>query len=235
MRAILALAAVSLAVSLLVASASAGQHGGSSRLQAMVHLDTAHDSADTRAIDEMLRGPSGRERRWTRQPSLVVITTVLEFDGLLEPDYAAAAEPLPAADAQELAADLTAGLDMLTGGRFVAFDGIEYESAEPGARIPVMRPGQIVVARFRGMHEALKGVGFGGRTTLPDGTITSGIVMLDSEYDQTDHLRRLLRIHELGHALGYNHVESQRSIMNPTLGSDLTEFDKRVALIAFRQ
>ena len=58
--------------------------------------------------------------------------------------------------------------------------------------------------------------------------------MLDSEYDRTGGaMRRLLRIHELGHALGFNHVTSRPSVMNPTLGSEPTDLDKRVALIAF--
>jgi predicted Zn-dependent protease len=48
-------------------------------------------------------------------------------------------------------------------------------------------------------------------------------------------MRRLLRIHELGHALGYNHVKSRRSIMNPTLGSEPTDFDRRAAMVAFRR
>jgi hypothetical protein len=225
-----------LALALLVASASAQQHVRSMALPVTgTTFVSPPESTEARAMDEMLRGTGGRERRWTHQPTLVVITSVLEFAGVLREDYTALDEGLQPTDAQELAADLTAGLGMLTGGRFLAFDGVWYEDAAPGSRVDVMREGQIVVARFRGVREALDGVGFGGRTTLPDGTITSGIVMLDSEYDRADRMRRLLRIHELGHALGYNHVESLQSIMNPTLGSGLTDFDKRVALIAFRQ
>lgn len=225
-----------LAVALLVASASAQQHVRSMALPVPATTVAAPpESTEARAMDEMLRGAGGRARRWTHQPSLVVITREMQFEGLLQDDYAALSDTLSATDAQELAADLTAGLGMLTGGRFLAFDGIYYEDAAPGSRVNVMRAGQIVVGRFRGVRKALDGVGFGGRTTLPDGTITSGIVMLDTEYDRSDRMRRLLRIHELGHALGYNHVESRASIMNPTLGSGLTEFDRRVALIAFRE
>ncbi len=49
---------------------------------------------------------------------------------------------------------------------------------------------------------------------------------LDREFDRDDSRRRLLRIHELGHALGYQHVESRTSIMNPSVGPEPTEFDR---------
>jgi hypothetical protein len=45
----------------------------------------------------------------------------------------------------------------------------------------------------------------------------------------------LLRIHELGHALGYKHVTARPSIMNPSLGVDVTEFDRHGAAIAFQR
>ena len=56
---------------------------------------------------------------------------------------------------------------------------------------------------------------------------------LDRDFDRDDNRRRLLRIHELGHALGYQHVESRSSIMNPSIGPEPTEFDRAGAVIAF--
>jgi hypothetical protein len=58
--------------------------------------------------------------------------------------------------------------------------------------------------------------------------------MLDDDFDRTSDRRRLLRTHELGHALGYNHVKSRASIMNPGIGSEPNAFDHQAALIAFR-
>ena len=72
------------------------------------------------------------------------------------------------------------------------------------------------------------------RKRLANGTITSGTVMLDEDYDRNTQQPRLLRMHELGHALGFNHVESLRSVMNPTVGTEPTDFDRRTARIAFR-
>jgi hypothetical protein len=45
----------------------------------------------------------------------------------------------------------------------------------------------------------------------------------------------LLRIHELGHALGYQHVTSRTSIMNPALGPEPSQFDREGAIIAFQR
>ena len=141
----------------------------------------------------------------------------------------------PPKEAEELASDLGAALEPMTAGVFDAFASVTFESASPRHTVSVARDRQIVVARFRGLRQSLDAVGYGGRTLRRDGSIASGTVMLDSEYDLTVGLRRLLRMHELGHALGYNHIASRRSIMNPTLGSDVTEFDRRAALVAFRR
>ena len=58
---------------------------------------------------------------------------------------------------------------------------------------------------------------------------------LDRDFDRGDARRRLLRIHELGHALGYQHVRSRTSIMNPAIGSEPTDFDRAGASIAFQR
>jgi hypothetical protein len=185
------------------------------------------------ALDEMLRGAAGRERRWAHRPHLIVVTSVLHFGDGIRPDYIATAETISHRDASGLADDLSGGLNVLTATAFDTFASVRYEAAAAGDRVRVLRDGVIVVARFRGIAEGLGAVGYGGRLARADGSIASGTVMLDSTYDRTDGLRRLLRLHELGHALGYNHVTSQPSIMNPILGSEPTDFDRRVALIAF--
>ena len=67
-----------------------------------------------------------------------------------------------------------------------------------------------------------------------DGSITGGTTFLDQAWI-VDSRRRLLRIHELGHALGYLHMTRRPSIMNPAIGPEPTEFDRAGAIIAFQR
>ena len=195
--------------------------------------DATVDAGDARAMDEMLHGTSGHERHWKQRPRLVVVTTVMAFADGAHQDYTAVDAQLTDTEAEQLVDDLTEGLTLLSGRTFDHFASVEIEHPRPGSAVRVSRAGEIVVGRFRGVRAILNAVGYGGRTARPDGTITSGTVMLDEQYDGTDRLRHLLRMHELGHALGYNHVASQRSIMNATLGAEPTDFDRKVARIAF--
>ena len=52
------------------------------------------------------------------------------------------------------------------------------------------------------------------------------LLMLDADFDRQSSQRFLLRTHELGHALGYHHVQSRPSVMNPRVGNAITEFDR---------
>jgi hypothetical protein len=222
-------AAVLLAVFTVVTSA---EHGAVTDTVVVDQGRTGID-ADAPAIDEMLRGTTGHERHWAQRPRLVVVTTVMAFADGPHQEFAAVDAQLSDAEARQLADDLTTGLTVLSGHTFEHFAAVSFETPRSGTQVRVSRPGEIVVGRFRGVRAALNAVGYGGRTARADGTITSGTVMLDEVYDGADRLRNLLRMHELGHALGYNHVQSQRSIMNATLGAEPTDFDRKVARIAF--
>jgi len=135
---------------------------------------------------------------------------------------------------QELVVDLTAALRVLTNNTFEQFAHVEYANVPAGSRASIVRQKQIVVGRYRGVRSLTHTLGFGGRRTRPDGTIFGAAVVLDSEFDRTSEMRRLLRTHELGHALGYNHVESRASIMNPRIGAEMTDFDRQIVRAAFQ-
>jgi hypothetical protein len=97
--------------------------------------------------------------------------------------------------------------------------------------VKVVRPGRIVVGRFQGVQAKTGNLGYGGRATR-NGVINGAAVILDADFDRTSDRRHLLRTHELGHALGYHHVQSQPSVMNPRVGSSLTDFDRAAIKLA---
>ncbi len=188
---------------------------------------------ESRAFNEMVFGQQAAALRWERVPELVVLTSVMRYERDRGTHYQATTQQLTDDEADALIADLSEALPMLTGDVFRGFAAVRRESPAPGAIVNVMRPGQIVVARYEGVRDQLATIGFGGRTTRSD-VIRAGSIILDSDFDRASPSRRLLRTHELGHALGYHHVHSRASIMNPQIGSEPTEFDLAVARAAFQ-
>ena len=188
---------------------------------------------DRYALDEMLRGSHDTALRWDRVPELVVLMPVMQYERSQGTQYRATGERLTEADAAQLVADLTAALAVLTDNAFQGFAAVRHETVAAGEVVNVMRQGQIVVARYNGVRDQLATIGFGGRSTRGS-TIRAGSIILDSDFDRTSDTRHLLRMHELGHALGYNHVQSRASIMNPKIGSEMTSFDRAAARIAFQ-
>ena len=194
---------------------------------------TASSALDATALDEMLRGTKGQMQRWTSAPELVVLESVMEYRSGDRADYPATADVLQDAEVSAMIEDLTGAIALLSGNTFKGFSAVKREHVSAGAPARITRPNQIVVGRYRGVQSQLKTIGLGGRSAKADGTITAAAILLDDEFDRTNSARRLLRMHELGHALGYNHVQSRTSIMNPRIGPEPTDFDRRAALIAF--
>lgn len=195
-------------------------------------LDDEHRT-DRYALDEMLRGTNETALRWDRVPELVVLLPVMQYEKSQGTQYRATPERLTEEEAAQLVADLTSALAVLTDNAFPGFSVVRHEMVAAGEVVSVMRPGQIVVARYNGVRDQLATVGFGGRSTRGS-TIRAGSIILDSDFDRNSGTRHLLRMHELGHALGYNHVQSRASIMNPRIGSEVTSLDRSAARIAFQ-
>jgi hypothetical protein len=193
----------------------------------------AKASPDEMALHEMLEGKSGRREAWASAPSLVIVSSVLDYEhGDMSTGFPAIDQSMNDEDVAQLKNDLTAAMNELTGGAFKNFRAVTVESARAGNAVKMVRPGQIVVARFRGVQKATGNLGYGGRLAH-DSTIVGGAVMLDAAFDRSSDQRQLLRTHELGHALGFNHVESRPSVMNARVGSSITEFDRLAIRTAF--
>ena len=183
----------------------------------------------------MLRDSSGRRQHWTSVPNLVMLTSVMEYRAGDSTDYVATSEVVNEEDTKSLVADLTAALRLLTNNTFEQFATIQYQTVPAGSNVNIVRPKQIVVGRYQGLRRLEKTIGFGGRRARRDGTIFGAAILLDSEFDRTSETRRLLRTHELGHALGFNHVNSRVSIMNPHIGPEVTTLDRQIVMLAFQR
>lgn len=191
-------------------------------------------SFDLESFDQMFR-PSGGLQRWTTRPTLVVLASVMTYVAGVRDEYIATSEQMTEEELSQMVADLTEGLGILTGGAFTSFAAVEIERPAVGVYASVARPGKIIVGRYNGIARLANTIGYGQWALASDGSVAGGAMFLDRDFDKNDGRRRLLRIHELGHALGYMHVVGRASIMNPALGPDVTDFDRAGALIAFQR
>jgi hypothetical protein len=192
-------------------------------------------SFDLTAFDEMVRTSNARLQRWTSQPSLIVLASVMLYRDGSGNDYNATSDQLLDTEVEQMVADLTDGLTLLTGQTYTSFASIAVERPSPGQRVTVARPGHIVVGEYKGIASIAGTIGYGTWAETTEGSVVAGAMFLDRDFDQNDGRRRLLRIHELGHALGFLHVTARPSIMNPSLGFEPTEFDRASAAIAFQR
>lgn len=191
-------------------------------------------SFDLTAFDEMFRS-SSRLLRWTDRPALVVLGSVMTFRQGGGDRFAATSRRVSDEDVAGIVTHLEEGLAALTGNTFTTFASVDVEHPAAGEQVSVQRNGKIVVGRYEGVESSGGAIGYGQWAEASNGAVTGGSMFLDDAFDRRDGRRRLLRIHELGHALGYTHVTSRDSIMNPTLGSEVMEFDRSGAIIAFQR
>ncbi|MEO7271791.1 MAG: hypothetical protein ABI211_07255 [Vicinamibacterales bacterium] len=192
-------------------------------------------SFDMTAFDEMFRAENARLQRWTVRPSLVIIASTMALGSLSAETFVASSEQMSADEVNQLVAHLTEGLSLLTGGAFTSFASVDVERPNAGEKVTPMRSGRITVGRYTGVVTAANTIGYGRWQAAGDGTVVGGGLFLDRDFDRNDARRRLLRIHELGHALGYQHVKARPSIMNASIGPEPTDFDRAGARIAFQR
>lgn len=185
------------------------------------------------AFDQMFRG-DGALHRWVTAPRLVVERRVLTYTGQGDDNYVATSELMSEADTQELVSDLTWALPQLTGGTFSAFAEVTFETPNEGDSVPVVRPGYVVVGRYKGLTTATSYWGYSRWAWDSAGEIVAGIMMLDADFEvSASSFHRSLHAHELGHALGYNHVSLRTSVMDSSGRTEPNAFDRDGSKIAF--
>ena len=204
-----------------------------------IRLSLIPATFDLAAFDQLARSNNARLQRWTTQPALVVVATTMTF-GSTGTNFAATAEQMTDPEVDQLVAHMTEGLTLLTGGTYTRYVTVDVERPQAGERVEAARGGKIVVGRYTGVSAGPFGstfetIGYGIWQEQPDGRITGGSIFLDRNFDHDDARRRLLRIHELGHALGYLHVTTRPSIMNPSIGPEPSDFDRVAPGIIFQR
>jgi len=191
-------------------------------------------SFDLGAFDQMFRAATGSLQRWTVRPSLVVLTSTMRYTDASD-DFTATSEQMSDDEVSQLVAHVTEGLGLLTGGTYTSFGEVTVERPSSGQQVSAARAGKIVVGRYTGITSWDGTIGLGRWAEASDGSVAAGAMFLDRDFDKNDGRRRLLRIHELGHALGYLHVTTRASIMYPSIGPEPSEFDRTGSIIAFQR
>lgn len=191
-------------------------------------------SFNVTAFDELVR--VSRLQRWTTAPPLRVLTRTLRFTSVEQTSAITIDDAMTTSERERLESDLVSGLPILTGNRFTAFGSVTREAAAVDASTEILRDGVITVGRYTGLTMATGLAGYARWQTRSDGTVTAGNIMLDRDFDAGGSAQvRLVRIHELGHALGYTHVTATTaSVMNVT-ALEPTDFDRQATRIAFQR
>jgi len=197
-----------------------------------VEISVIPAAFDLHAFDEMFRRPE--LRRWREAPRLIVERRPVDFAGEDMVAGTASGSPMTDVEVGSLVTDLTWALPQLSGGRFQRFAQIDLRATGDGADAHLLNDDAITVARARGLADATGFWGFARWRYEPDGTVTGGLILLDADFDAgSSPYKRALRAHELGHALGYQHVASRPSVMNISAHVEPTDFDRQACEIAF--
>jgi hypothetical protein len=197
-------------------------------------------SFDLRSFDEMARG-NGSILRWVSAPPIVVQRRVLDFTGLshgnlTDADYAATGATMSDAEVSSLVGDFTWGLPQLSGSVITGFSGETRETAAEGSRVTVARAGAITVARYRGFTAGTNFLAYTRWAWNADGELQAAVIMMDADFETSGSpFLRPLRVHELGHAMGYTHVTLRTSVMNGLARIEPNAFDRDAGKIAFRR
>lgn len=193
-------------------------------------------SLDLTAFNQMFRGSNGELHRWVAAPDLIIERRVLEFTTVGAAEYTGTSTTLSDSEVSALVTDLEWAMAQLTANTFTRFASVRVDTADESASVRVSHPGAIHVARYDGLTIGSNFWGYTRWSWNGLGEMQSGIVMLDRNFEVSGSpFRRSLRAHELGHALGYQHVTVRESVMQSHARTEPTTFDRDGARIAFQR
>lgn len=198
-----------------------------------VSLIPAAPAFDLAAFDQMFRHSSSGLTRWRTPPGLTIERRVLQFTDVGANTYQALEESLTQEEVDAVVADLLAGYDLLTAGRIGPLTSVAAQESAIGSTVTPRQNGRIVVTRQAGLTAATQFWGYARWSTTGDGEVTSAVIILDRDFERSaSPFHRSLRMHELGHALGCQHVTGRQSVMNADARTEPNTFDRQAARIA---
>ncbi len=198
---------------------------------------------DLTAFDQMFRtsGSSGLNR-WTSAPPLVLQTQIFSpTTSATSATFITEADSLTDAEYNSLLSDLQSALPQLTGSTFQNFASITKQSAAANTSVLMLNPGVISVGYMVGLGAAAgdgDAIGFARWLVGTDGSVTGGMLMLDISFARTNVGQSqvsIVRMHELGHTLGYNHVTLEPSVMDPIVTFLPTVWDMTATKLGFQR
>jgi hypothetical protein len=132
-------------------------------------------------------------------------------------------------------AHLNRALPLMTGGAIPGFASIDRSTTAAGASIEMDRPGTITVVRYNGLDQLCKGFTYFLYDNLTLEALSSRLFMQNCSSMAGAAPLSAVIAHELGHALGFAHVSAAPSVMEATVFSDVTDFDRQVGAIVFQR
>lgn len=202
---------------------------------ANLRLSLIPASFDLPSFDQMFRHSSGnRLTRWKQPPAIMIERRTLQFNTTSSDTVTALDETMSGAEVDALVADLLLGYSLLTADRLGPITSVASREAAPGAAVGVRTPGTIVITRQRGLTASQNFWGYARWSLTADGEVTGGVIILDADFEKSNSpFRRSLRMHELGHTLGCQHVSLPvRSVMNSNAVTEPNDFDRAAARLA---
>jgi hypothetical protein len=194
-------------------------------------------SFDLTAFDQMFRHSSSGLTRWRSAPGLVLERRVVQFTQVCAQSYQAIDDLITGSEADSILTDMRDGYTMLTDGRLGGLASVEQQTADAGATVVPRVSGKIVVMRGAGLTTATGFWGYACWSTTGDGEVTGGFIIVDRDFDKSTSpslapFHRSLRMHELGHTLGCQHVSGRTSVMNSNARTEPNDFDRQSARVA---